>query len=81
MWGGRWEVGVGVHVWELMYTRDGFMPMHGKSNTVLESKIKEKLKFKKKKNLTNVNLHSCSNIPMRLVLISLFSAKETGTEY
>ena len=27
--------GRGVHVWELMYTRDGFMSMYGKTNTVL----------------------------------------------
>ena len=32
IWGGRWE---GVHVWELMYTRGGFMSMYGKTNTVL----------------------------------------------
>ena len=25
----------GVHVWERMYTRDGFMSMYGKTNTVL----------------------------------------------
>ena len=25
----------GVHVWELMYTRGGFMSMYGKTNTVL----------------------------------------------
>ena len=35
---GRWY-GVGgrrgVHVWELMYTRGGFMSMYGKTNTVL----------------------------------------------
>ena len=24
-----------VHVWECMYTRGGFMPMYGKTNTVL----------------------------------------------
>ena len=27
--------GRGVHVWERMYTRDGFMAMYGKTNTVL----------------------------------------------
>ena len=27
--------GKGVHVWELMYTRSGFMSMYGKTNTVL----------------------------------------------
>ena len=27
-----WE---GVHVWELMYTRGGFMSIYGKTNTVL----------------------------------------------
>ena len=27
--------GRGVHVWERMYTRDGFMSMYGKTNTVL----------------------------------------------
>ena len=27
--------GRGVHVWELMYTRGGFMLMYGKTNTVL----------------------------------------------
>ena len=27
--------GRGVHVWELMYTHDGFMSMYGKTNTVL----------------------------------------------
>ena len=30
-----WEMGGGVHVWELMYTRGGFMSMYGKTNTVL----------------------------------------------
>ena len=29
--GGGW----GVHVWERMYTRGGFMSMYGKTNTVL----------------------------------------------
>ena len=29
------EGGRGVHVWELMYTRGGFMSMYGKTNTVL----------------------------------------------
>ena len=29
------EVGGGVHVWERMYTRGGFMSMYGKTNTVL----------------------------------------------
>ena len=29
-----------VHVWELMYTCGGFMSMYGKTNTVLQSKIK-----------------------------------------
>ena len=32
--------GRGIHVWECMYTRGGFMSMYGKTNTVLESKIK-----------------------------------------
>ena len=27
--------GRGVHVWERMYTRGGFMSMYGKTNTVL----------------------------------------------
>ena len=27
--------GTGVHVWERMYTRGGFMSMYGKTNTVL----------------------------------------------
>ena len=27
--------GWGVHVWDLMYTRGGFMSMYGKTNTVL----------------------------------------------
>ena len=27
--------GRGVHVWERMHTRDGFIPMYGKTNTVL----------------------------------------------
>ena len=27
--------GKGVHVWERMYTRGGFMSMYGKTNTVL----------------------------------------------
>ena len=27
--------GRGVHVWEHMYTRGGFMSMYGKANTVL----------------------------------------------
>ena len=27
--------GRGVHAWEQKYTRGGFMPMHGKTNTVL----------------------------------------------
>ena len=35
MGGGR-----GVQDWELMYTRGGFMSMYGKTNTVLESKLK-----------------------------------------
>ena len=30
-----WEVGGGVHVWELMYTHGGFMSMYGKTNIVL----------------------------------------------
>ena len=29
------EGGRGVHVWERMYTRDGFMTMYGKTNAVL----------------------------------------------
>ena len=32
--------GRGVHVLDCMYTRGGFMSMYGKTNTVLESKIK-----------------------------------------
>ena len=36
--GGGW----GVHVWECMYTRGGFMSMYGKTNTVLQIKIKGK---------------------------------------
>ena len=32
--------GRGVHVWEHMYTRVGFMSMYGKTNTVLYSRIK-----------------------------------------
>ena len=32
--------GRGVHVWEHMYTRGGFMSMYDKTNTVLLSKIK-----------------------------------------
>ena len=32
--------GRGVHVWDRMYTRGGFMSMYGKTNTVLWSKIK-----------------------------------------
>ena len=32
--------GRGVHVWERMYTRGGVMSMYGKTNTVLQSKIK-----------------------------------------
>ena len=27
--------GRGVHVWDCMYTRGGFMSMYGKTNTVL----------------------------------------------
>ena len=27
--------GRGVHVWDRMYTRDGFMSMYGETNTVL----------------------------------------------
>ena len=30
-----WEVGGGVHLWELMYARGGFMSMYAKTNTVL----------------------------------------------
>ena len=31
-----WEGGgMGVHVWDRMYTRGGFMSMYGKTNTVL----------------------------------------------
>ena len=30
-----WEVGGGVHVWDRMYTRGGFMSMYGKTNRVL----------------------------------------------
>ena len=36
----RWDVGGGVQDRELMYTRGRFMSMYGKTNTVLESKIK-----------------------------------------
>ena len=36
----------GDHVWERMYTRGGFMSMYGKTNTVLQSKIKFKKKNK-----------------------------------
>ena len=32
---------MGVQDWELMYTRGGFMSMYGKTNTVLQSKIKK----------------------------------------
>ena len=32
--------GRGVHDWELMYTRGGYMLMYGKTNTILQSKIK-----------------------------------------
>ena len=32
--------GRGVHVWELMYTRGGFMSVYAKTNTVLQSKMK-----------------------------------------
>ena len=32
--------GRGVQDWELMYTHGGFMSMYGKTNTVLQSKIK-----------------------------------------
>ena len=32
--------GRAVHVWERMYTPGGFMSMYGKTNTVLQSKIK-----------------------------------------
>ena len=38
-----WDVeegGRGVQDWELMYTRGRFMAMYGKTNTVLQSKIK-----------------------------------------
>ena len=31
----RKRSGRGVHVWELMYTRGGFMLMYGKTNTIL----------------------------------------------
>ena len=34
------ESGRGVHVWDHMYTRGGFMSMYGETNTVLQSKIK-----------------------------------------
>ena len=38
-----WEGGGrGVHVWDRMYTRGGFMSMYGKTNIVLQSKIKQK---------------------------------------
>ena len=30
-----WEEGGGVRVWELMYTRGGYMSMYAKTNTVL----------------------------------------------
>ena len=32
---GRWRAVRGVHVWERMYTRGGFMSMYAKTNTVL----------------------------------------------
>ena len=36
--------GRGVHVWDRMYTRGGFMSMYGKTNTVLKNKTKNKNK-------------------------------------
>ena len=39
MGGGR-----GIQDWELVYTRGGFMSMYGKTNTLLQSKIKLKKK-------------------------------------
>ena len=38
----EWEVGGGVQDWELMHTRGRFMSMYGKTNIVLQSKIKQK---------------------------------------
>ena len=35
------EVREGVQDWQLMYTRGGFMSIHGKTNTALLSKIKK----------------------------------------
>ena len=37
------EVREGVQDWQLMYTRGGFMSIHGKTNTALLSKIKKKI--------------------------------------
>ena len=36
------EVGGGVQDWEHVYARGRFMLMYGKTNTILESKIKKK---------------------------------------
>ena len=41
--------GSGVQDWELMYTRGRFMLIYGKTNTVLQSKIKLKKKTERKK--------------------------------
>ena len=40
------EVGGRVDVWDRMYTRGGFMSMYGKTNTVLQNKVKIKIKKK-----------------------------------
>ena len=40
--------GRGVHDWEHMYTRGGFMLMNGKTNTILQSKNNNKIKYEKK---------------------------------
>ena len=41
--------GSGVQDWELVYTRGRFMLIYGKTNTVLQSKIKLKKKKERKK--------------------------------
>ena len=43
--------GRGVQDWELMYTRGGFMLMYGKTNTVLQNKVKLKKRKEKKSRL------------------------------
>ena len=62
----------GDHVWERMYTRGGFMSMYGKTNTVLQSKIK----FKKKTNINSLVLsllYSPTLTSIRLTVIYLFA--------